>query len=145
MRWQWINPCGYNLVKIPGTRNPIRYDFQLDYIKPLTLLDTATGESWQPDRHAVTDMGSIPRWLQPLVDKDRYLLSWLLHDSGYQHGGLYLSLAPGMPFCFQPLSRLQLDAMMLAGIEAEGGGWFVRHAIYRAVRLGGWRGYRGKL
>tara|TARA_B100000700_G_C14931348_1_gene802096 strand:+ start:333 stop:842 length:510 start_codon:yes stop_codon:yes gene_type:complete len=34
--------------------------------------------------------------------------------------------------------RLFADDMLLAGCEASGVGWFKRHAIYRAVRAGGW-------
>jgi len=144
MSWRFDNPEGYTLRKIDGTKNPIRYDFQLDFTDPLTLVDTVNGSRIQPDRHAVTDMGSIPTWLQPIIGKDRFLITWLLHDSGYQHGGLYISAGAGKPYEFCPMTRLELDQVMLVGLEAEGCRWITRRLIYRGVRLFGARGYRGQ-
>ena len=143
IKYRWLNQMGYGMRKIPGT-DPALYDVTLDDDWPLTLLCEDTGWRYQPDRHEVTDMGSIPRILQSIIPKDRFLLTWLTHDSGYQKGGLYVSTSKGEPFVFVSMPRARIDALMLEGIVAEGCLWWERQMVYRGVRLGGWVAWNRK-
>jgi len=131
------NQEGYTLRKIPSSRDPTLYEFSLSRSKPLTFI-WEDGSCWQPDRHEITDMGSLPRLAQLWIPKDRYLLSWMCHDSGYLKGGLYVSPRRGRPYEFVKMPRKQIDDFMFEGIRSEGGTWLQLEAIYWAVRAGGW-------
>jgi hypothetical protein len=114
------------------------YEFTLDPILPLTFHAT-DGTRIQPDRHlAETDKGSVPLSLQIFIPKDRFLFSFLMHDSGYKHGGLYVARKGSQEFKFEPMSRLDLDTWLKMMVGAENGNLVQRSAIYNGVRLGGW-------
>ena len=144
---EFQNPEGYTLIKVRDDHSGLIgtiaiYEFTLDYLEPLTFCYPDGGKI-QPDQHlAETDLGSVPRWIQPLIPKDRFLLSFLMHDSGYKHHGLYVAGKGGGKFMFQPMTRQQVDELLRQWVGAEGGNWLQRSLIYRAVRLGGgspWR------
>lgn len=144
---RWINERGYGLTAVPDDRPWWRrclgrtvYEFRLDARAPLTLwLWSSYPQLIQPNRKYTTDLGSIPRGVQPLIPKDSFIKSFLLHDSGYKFGGMWVNGA------FVPMERIDIDALcLLDGIEAEGGGPVVRRAIYAAVRAFGWIGYRSR-
>ena len=136
------NPLeGYSLTKIPGSDRrkwllftSCDYKFQLNLERPLTF-HKPSGVRIQPDRHEslVTDMGSIPSLLRPIIPKDRFLLSFIFHDSGLEHGGLYFSDGPGLPFIFREQSRYMMDLLLPQLVGAEGGNAFQRRAIYKSV------------
>jgi len=128
------NPTGYTLCKVPGS-NPVQYEFRLAEVDPLTFLHD--GLCVQPDRHEVTDMGSIPRPLQPLAPKDRYLLAYILHDSAYHKKGLYFAETMNGPFQFAAVTRRYADGLLYEAIRAEGGASWRAWAIYSTVRLFG--------
>ena len=138
----FINRQGYELDKVRSERYMLIfpkaiYEFNLDEREPLTLV-LDTGYMMQPDRHmAETDMGSIPVPLQPLFPKDEFLLSYLFHDSGYKHGGLYVRKPGDADYVFNVMSRDDIDKLLRFMIKTEGGGAIKRALIYRAVRIGG--------
>lgn len=114
------------------------YEFKNDPMDPLTY-HAPDGRCYRPKDKMETDMGSVPAILQPLVPKDRYIQSFLVHDSGYEDGGLFVSaIGQGDGFAFVILSRNGLDRLLQKGVGAEGGVAFQRNAIYDAVNLFGW-------
>lgn len=137
---------GYDLSKIPGSDRrkwliftDCDYTFTLNLEKPLTF-HYPDGIRVQPDRHEgeITNMGSVPAPLQLVIPKDRFLLSFCFHDSGYKHHGLYVSFAPGDPFAFVQMNQGEVDQFLWQGVAAEGGNSFQRQVVYRAVRAWGW-------
>jgi len=144
---RWINKNGYDLDKIRddkyllGLTTKAIYEFRLKKSKPMTLI-LADGTRVQPDRHlAETDMGSIPLSLQFFFPKDRFLLSYILHDSGYHHHGLYVKKPGRKVYRFTPMTKGEIDELLRISIEAEGGGIVRRNIIYRAVQAGGFIGW----
>ena len=143
----FINTQGYKLDKIRNERymlifSKAIYEFNLDARAPLTfVLDT--GVMLQPDKHlAETDMGSIPLSLQVFFPKDEFLLSYIFHDSGYKHGGLYVRKVGDGGYRFEAMSREDIDGLLRMMIKAEGGGAIKRAMIYNAVRLGGSKSFK---
>jgi hypothetical protein len=111
------------------------YDFRLSVVHPLTYDDGT--RLIQPDRHFVTDMGSVPLMLQPLIPKDRFLLSYIFHDSCYKHHGYWArSKHDGARWGFVPCQREDADLMLREMAHSEGGcvsNW----VVWLGVRLGG--------
>ncbi|CAK0740921.1 hypothetical protein CCP3SC15_1110003 [Gammaproteobacteria bacterium] len=110
---KWINTQGYTLVKDEKKSTWFKaiYEFNLSKDWPLTLV-ADNGRQYTPDRHYFTDMGSIPRFLQFLVPKDRSL-AFFTHDSSYEFGGLYIN---GI-FC--ALTREQADDLLYQGMLCD--------------------------
>jgi hypothetical protein len=141
------NPQGYSLTWLRNERyawlfTKAIYEFQLNLDSPLTF-HHPDGRRIQPDRHvSETDMGSVPLTLQMWIPKDRYLLAFLFHDSGYDHGGLYVALPGQEQFGLAVMSRLQLDELLRLMCRAQGAWWTTAAAIYRAVRIGGAGAYQ---
>ena len=147
------NPQGYELVKLRDEPRRLLwllplpskaiYEFKLKDDDPLAFV-MPDGTKVQPDRHeAETDMGSIPPAFQIVFRKDRFLKSYIFHDSGYVNHGLYFKAKGQDEYEFVEMSRLEVDAMLQQMIYASGGNMLERHAIYRAVRMGGgipWKG-----
>lgn len=79
----------------------------------------------------VTDGASVPRIFWSIFPHDGGTFpAAIIHDWEYQH-----SLD----------TRRKVDRRFLANMKALGLGWIHRHTIYRAVRIGAgrtWRGYR---
>lgn len=139
MKARFINKEGYSLVKDEHASNgKIVYRFKLDEVTPLTYY--CGSWFWQPNKKYLTDMGSIPVALQvfPQLHKDRYLLSYMFHDSGYAFKGLYSSGRHDGQFTFFPKTRAEIDEMLFDMLQAEGATWLVRWTIYLGVRAGGW-------
>ena len=145
MKRGFINPEGYTKrksVELSAKRRKAIYKVELDEANPLTYYDGVY--FWQPDRLLYSDMGSTPRLLHifKAFQKDRFLLSYIFHDSAYTFKGLYrsdLSARFGYELC--ALSRAQADGMLYDMVLAEGGWRITAAAIHQGCRLGGWRGW----
>jgi len=75
-----------------------------------------------------TDYASVPRLFWNLYPPDgRYSPAAWIHDWLYWYQSLH----------GKPVTRAQADLVILEAMTALGIGWFTRHVIYRAVRLGG--------
>ena len=142
MSCAWINPTGFTM-RPTGTRRRVfppwrvrtEYEFTLDEYAPLTF--EATLHCFvQPDRHGLTDMGSIPEALQPFVPKDAYLASFILHDSGCRERGLYFASGYNGPYMFCPMPSKRVHALLRECIIAEGG-WCRAWPIWALVRMFG--------
>jgi len=121
----FLNPYGYDLVKIGAKRTLFgrrvaQYRFMLDPETPLTYVD-AYGLKYQPNKRYETDMGSVPWLLQLRCPKDKYLVSFLFHDSAWNHGGIWCC-SPDMdePWDFMKLSRKEANDMLKEMVEVEG-------------------------
>ena len=117
------------------------YPFINDLVDPLTF-HRADGLLIRPLAVMETDMGTVPRSVRVLISKDRYLDSYLIHDSGCVQGGFNVSSDGGETWGFVPASRLIVDQQLRDCIRAQGGNLTTRNAIYRAVRAAGggiWR------
>lgn len=117
------------------------HEFTLDPVSPLTWQDRQGGY-WQPDRHEMeTDLGSIPPPLRSWFPQDQFEPAYCLHDSAYNHGGMYFSTRLDGPYEFREVSRRWSDDM-LADVIYCLGGWAPRRGlIWAAVRAGGWASF----
>jgi hypothetical protein len=90
------------------------------------------------------DLASIPQMFQWLIPKlGKWNKAAVVHDWFYKNNrlekddGEYIAT----------LTRLQVDDLFYQIMKGSGVSWWKRHAMYRAVRLGGWvtwNGYREK-
>lgn len=136
---EWINPGGFvlrdTLTKVPGFppwRRRNLYEYAADPVAPMTF---RLGSVFiRPDRHGLTDMGSVPEMLQYLFcPKDLHNPSFILHDSACREHGLYFaSQFPG-PYTFCPISSVRAAGLLGQCLYAAG---YTRRAqiVYRAVR-----------
>ena len=138
----WINRwCGYSDPIVGYTdslwQKPIR-EFRLNLAAPLTYVDDA-GTKWQPDRHFLTDWGSIPRvcQLMPGYDRERFV-GFLLHDSMcIDHGaghGLWCKPQGAHEYHFEAIPSRQAHACLEPMLLADGARPSLAWAIARAVR-----------
>jgi hypothetical protein len=79
-----------------------------------------------------TDGASIPRVFWSILDPfGPYFKAAVIHDWLYSPHN-------------RRFTRAQSDDIFKEAMYNNGLDWFRREAIYRAVRLGGWRNYKGK-
>ncbi len=89
----------------------------------------------------VTDFASVPKafWsIFPATDP-HYLRAAVVHDWGYQFGGMYPLADGGLLDLSQ---RSKVDVLFLDLMQAEGANWISRRVIFRAVRTFGWAAWR---
>jgi len=84
-----------------------------------------------------TDMGTVPRSVRVLISKDRYLDSYIIHDSGYMQGGFSVSRDCGKTWGVIRVSRKIVDQQLRDCIRAQGANRATRNAVYFAVRSAG--------
>jgi len=133
----WINPRGYTL-------RPHHYDehdgavwsYNADPREPLTWADDG-GFHLRPDRHFLTNLGSVPRLFRNLISQDRFPQAWIQHDSACEHHGAYFSRSEHGDYVLAPLTSAEACDLMRAGILASGGAPWLAGLIYWAVRLCG--------
>ena len=120
------------------------YEFTNDDADPLTCC--VDGILYRPDHHYKTDLGSVPRTFQFILPeyfaKDRYVKSYLFHDSAYNHGGVWVAVNGGWEF--KAITRKQADEMLRDMILLEGGSKANARLIYWGVRAGGRFSWQGK-
>jgi hypothetical protein len=79
-----------------------------------------------------TDGASVPRMFWSILDPfGPYFKAAVIHDWLYSPHN-------------RRFTRAQSDELFLEAMRNNGLDWMRRELIYRAVRLGGWRSYRGK-
>ena len=84
---------------------------------------TWKGRTWTIPKGFRTDLASIPRFFQRLITKnERHVQAAIVHDWFYVYGGI---------------TKEEADQMFLDGMAHLGVSWWKRHAMYRAVRIGG--------
>jgi hypothetical protein len=93
---------GKSIYEVTMPRPPLQFSFR--------------GNVYQPDRHYFSDLGSTPGG----IGKDEYLFSFLMHDSGYQHKGLFLWQFTAKKFTFHPMNRKEIDDLLYEMILVEG-------------------------
>lgn len=103
--------------------------------RPLTyftnVLNKFTALPITAPRGFVNDLASIPRLFQSLIPKiGKHRYAAVTHDWMYYKQGHIGNLR---------LSRKQADKIFLEGMKVAGVKWIRRHAMYQAVRAGGWR------
>lgn len=105
--------------------------------RPLTYI-APSGLEIQPDKHFFTDFGSIPPPLMafPSLSRTRFFHSYLFHDSGCRHKGLWMRDSCYGPFTFRKLTRLEMDEWLSIWIGAQHGNATQRAMIYAGVRIG---------
>ena len=140
MRFNWTGSfCnyeegrGYTLTPLPSDGKRKRWEFQLDKRTPLQFVGNDQTR-WETDRHFVTDLGSIPAFLQWMFNPAEYTLAFLFHDSGCIHKGMFRKDASMAEFIFLPMTRAEIDGMLRDLIRAEGGSWLHAWQIYLGVR-----------
>jgi len=122
MNPMFLNPKGYTLVEDPAKSSwwEIVYECTLDPKHPLGFLSEA-GNRYQPDRHFFTNQGSLPRvppFVRMIWPKDRFL-GFLIHDSGYIHGGLWMWSELCGRMAFKTMTRKQVDDLLYEMILAD--------------------------
>jgi hypothetical protein len=129
---------GYTVVERPDLAHvygKMMYEFTLNQADPLTWR-APDGTFYQPDRHFLSDQGSIPRPIQRWIPKDQFPRSFYMHDSMCEHEGAYGSATADGEFLFTRMSREAVDAALRSMVRAEGGSWRRACTIWFGVRIG---------
>lgn len=132
---RYLNPFGYRIAHI-GNKGLMRkavFDFTLDDFAPLTYM-RYNGELVRPDRHFVTDKGSIPVCLRWLIPSDTYERPYLFHDSAYLHHGLWFQSPFGHEFIFKPMSMDEANRLLSEMMDSEGAWRLTRNTVFKAVK-----------
>lgn len=148
MDWRgyWDNQMGYDLTPVPNTDY---FEFRAK-AKCLTWV-CFCGLYIQPDHHFFTDLGSVPKPLQifPALRPTRFPRAYIMHDSGYKHGGLWIGQKEGalrsIRYEFAKVPREDVDCLLWEQLEADGANILARSIIYAGVRIGGKPAYNKKL
>jgi hypothetical protein len=83
-----------------------------------------------------SDFASIPQMFQWLIPKlGKWNKAAVVHDWFYK----YPRLENERGEFITNLTRKQVDDLFYQIMKGSGVSWWKRHAIYRAVRVGGWR------
>lgn len=109
------------------------YEVRMDKLAPLTYTDEE-GTEYRSNDVFETDFGTLPLVVQPVLPKDRFLLSYLLHDSACVNGGLFKKRPGEFKFTFVRMGRRERDNLLYSMILAEGGNVTQRLAVYVGVR-----------
>jgi len=117
------------------------YEFTLNEKNPLIFVHP-DGTWYMPDRHFFTDQASIPRVLQTLVPKDRFIGPYL-HDSCYRHKGLWVSRTQGRSWLFDDMLREEADELLrlMCIYDPFPTNRATAFAIWAGCRMGGWYGW----
>lgn len=142
---KWIHKKGFVLNNPVNKRwglfwRVTTWEVSINKEFPLTF-EWSEHSRWTCNYNFKSDLGSIPPPLEALpgLSSSQYPCSYLFHDCGCRHGGLYHN---GI---FVDLTRAQLDNMLANWwIPAEAGGILSRIVIFTGVRIGSWFGIGGK-
>ena len=81
----------------------------------------------------LSDGLSIPKVFQSIFSKSpHYIWAGIVHDYGYRKDFPH------------DMTRKEVDLLFLFYMKMYGVGWFTRHTIYRAVRLGAMRNWKAR-
>ena len=83
-----------------------------------------------------TDLASVPSLVFWRKKSGAFNEAAVLHDACYT-GDVIIAPAPDAPLTRGEAAGLFKDAMAALGV-----GWWTRTVMHRAVRLGGWRGWK---
>jgi len=122
------------------------YKFENDTTNPLTY-HCPGGANIRPADGMITDMGTVPRFAAVFISKDRFLKSYIIHDSGYNEGGFRVARYGTNDYRLIHAARLIIDQQLRECIAAQGGDRVTRNVIFAAVRAGGtelWSRRHGK-
>ena len=142
----FINPNGIHDDIVDITRSwwtlkllpKVIHRITLDKIRPMTY-KASDHLYYQPDKSFDSDLGSIPAFLQPFFPKDQFRSAYIMHDSEYTHGGVWVSSWGHGPFVFQKTSQVKADDRlhdMIMALDPQSN--ITANLIWSGVRLGGW-------
>jgi len=141
-----VNPNGYTTRTtgrfergFPPWRKRKQFEFTLDESGPLTLCCVCDGFEFyaQPDRHGLTDFGSIPEWFRGIVSETYAPASFIIHDSACREHGLYFAPTMLGPFKFQGMCSPAVHRLLRLCVVAERENRPMAGLIWAAVRTGG--------
>ena len=134
---KWAPGAGYliGLTAIVGLRRKRKeYEFTLDARNPLTWQDSSMACYVRPDRHGITDLGSIPEQLEPIVCRSSFEASFIVHDSACREHCLYFSGTFDGAYVKCEVNSDRAHRLLRDMVQAEGGSWVTAWAICRMVR-----------
>lgn len=125
----------FGLGALWGWRRKRRqYEFTLDRVRPLTLCLYPGGWYCQPDRHGLTDLGSVPEVAESLLPRNCYEPGFIVHDSACRERGLYFASQIEGPYTFCPIDSDAAHRLLGLTVRSMGAWPATQAAIYRAVR-----------
>jgi len=124
---------GFNFHLFPG----VVREYIADPDAPLTYV-AADGTAYRPDKHFFNDGASVPPLLHCLIEPEGMEFSAILHDSAYEHKGLWVRALGEEVFTFRKMSRSEVDSLLRQMVVAEGRTESEGRAIHAAVFVAGW-------
>ena len=146
----WQQNVGYHL-EFTGIKNGFlgsqtpHYRIQLNQKHPLRFL-FEDGSSIMPANCSPTDQGTIrPFFVRRWINKDRFLLGFLFHDSAYSTGGFWFRANKDTEWAWLDVTRFQADALLRTMCQCDivPCGWWKANLIWTGVRFGAWFAWRG--
>lgn len=114
------------------------YRVQIDLDNPLTYYSEMLRAYTRPDLTYESDQGSVPVTFQRFLPKDRRLVDFLQHDSGYTHGGLWISKDDN-EYAFYRLPKQIVDDLLYESVQVSPYpvNRVVARIIHESVAIGG--------
>jgi hypothetical protein len=137
MKPRFLNPKGYYIRRHHTERTCLVFrktifEFEADADFPITYQDER-GDLWRTDRHYLTDWGSIPVIVQPIICKDAYD-GYLFHDSAYLHHGLWRWPFDSLEgFAFEPMRREDVDNLLYQMMLTQGAWQITAATVHGAL------------
>jgi len=139
-------PARYERSRVFRWRTKELFDFQLDAQNPVIWV-RPDGTWIMPDRHFVTDGGSLPPFIEWVsgITREKHKPAFYFHDSGAKHGGFWVSTDGGNTWRFVVMTRRQVDAVLQEILEymTDGtpAGW-TPETVDVGLAVGGWYAWR---
>lgn len=147
-------PCGYKAElfgyekKHWWSASVPQWHFTLDPVRPFQMvcgkktaacLGVPEGTEVQPSRKYDTDYGSVPSFMWWAYSPERFAPTWLIHDSAYIFGYVWVRETGSNLWHQLQVTRAQADhAWCEYGVLAQDGSRLDAALIFNAVNLFGW-------
>lgn len=133
------------LVLLADDKGPLTRDGRSLWIlqRPLSFRAGNEGHVITVPAGFITDLASIPRPVWSLFPPDGpWAKAVVVHDFLYETRGTGVWRGQGGVGRGTPYSRREADGILLEAMADQGIGWFARHVMWTAVRLGGGRSWK---
>lgn len=90
-----------------------------DVTAPALTWREPDGTLIRPDRHHVTDFGTIPPRVAGMHGFARHRPEYIFHDAGYAHEGLWFSDDNGATWAYRQLAREWIDSLLYRLLNAD--------------------------
>lgn len=132
----FVNPDGYREHKVGDIPYLWLFTKTVFYVEmrehPL-IFKRLNGIWYKTKGTFYSDHGTIPLTAQPFLPKDRFLLSYLIHDSACIQHGLWISRDKGKSWGFEFMLSSEVHDLLGEMVRAEDANLVQFHAVHKST------------